>query len=51
MIRERGSDKLTERREAGLSVASRMLVWKTHLVLAILPHFSQFILGEDGLVN
>jgi hypothetical protein len=38
-IWERGYDKLTGLREAGLSVASKMLARKTHLALAILLHF------------
>jgi hypothetical protein len=28
-----------------------MLAWKTHLALAILLHFLQLILNDDGLVN
>jgi hypothetical protein len=34
-----------------LGVASGMLAWKTHLMLAILLHFLQLILDDDGLVN
>jgi hypothetical protein len=51
MIWERGSDKLTGLREMGLGVASGMLAQKTHLTLAILLHFLQLILNDDGLVN
>jgi hypothetical protein len=48
---EWGFDELTRLREAGFSVASRMLTRETHLVLAILLHFFQLILNDDGLVN
>jgi hypothetical protein len=50
-VQEWGSDKLTRLREAGLGVASRVLAQKTHLALAILLHFLQLILRDDGLVN
>jgi hypothetical protein len=50
-IRERGSGKLTGLREAGLGVASEMLSQKTHLALAILLHFLQFVLNDDGFLN
>jgi hypothetical protein len=33
-----GSDKLTRIQKAGPSVASEMLAWENHLVLAILLH-------------
>jgi hypothetical protein len=48
---EWGRDKLTELWEAGLGVASGMLTWKTYLALAILLHFLQFVLNDDGFVN
>jgi hypothetical protein len=51
MTREWGSDELTRLREAGLSVASRILAQKTHLALAIFLHLFQLILDDDGLVN
>jgi hypothetical protein len=28
-----------------------MLTWKTYLALAILLHFLQFVLNDDGFVN
>jgi hypothetical protein len=48
---EWGSDEITGLWEAGFSVASSMLTWKTHLVLAIFLHLFQLILDDDGLVN
>jgi hypothetical protein len=35
----------------GLTVASRMPTWKTHLVLVIFLHLFKLILDGDGLVN
>jgi hypothetical protein len=51
MTWERGSDKPTGLQKDGLSVASRMLIRKTHLALAILLNLFQLILYNDGLVN
>jgi hypothetical protein len=51
MTQERGSDKLTRLQKAGLSVASVMLTWKTHLALAIFLYLFQLILDDDGHVN
>jgi hypothetical protein len=48
---ERGSEKLIGLWEAGLSVASGMLAWKTHLKSAILLHFLQLVPNDDSLVN
>jgi hypothetical protein len=50
-IQEWGPNKLTGLREAELCVASEMLTWKPHLVLAILLHFLQIVLNDDGFVN
>jgi hypothetical protein len=50
-IWEHDSNRLTELREAVLHVASEMLARKTHLTLAILLHFLQLVLNDDGLVN
>jgi hypothetical protein len=35
----------------GLSVASRILAWKTYLTPAILLHFLQLVPNDDSLVN
>jgi hypothetical protein len=51
MVWEWGPNKLTRLRDVGLGVASGMLTQKTHLALAILLHFVQFVLNDDCFVN
>jgi hypothetical protein len=46
-----GSNKVIGLREAGPSVAPRMLARKHHIAFAILLHFLELILDDDGLVN
>jgi hypothetical protein len=48
---ERGSNKLTGLQKARASVASRVLVQKTHLALSNLLHLFQLILDDNVLVN
>jgi hypothetical protein len=51
MTREQIFGKLTGLRKVGPSVASEMLARKHHLVFAIIFHFFQLILNDDGLVS